>query len=352
LQRYKGRKISLPEDIPLEKIKRAIESSNPPACFLFIAYELYLAEECIKKIKDSYIHKELEEFNFDLLRGWETNYNEICQRCLTLPMMSTYRMLLVKEAEKIEESNIDFLKEYLINPSPTSILIFLFNSTSNNKSFKLLKKYGATHYFNPFSEKASGNWIRNRIAQNGYRIKDDAISYLLDQAGNDMIKIENELKKIELGQWDKKEITLEDIQALIGRSQRHSAFDLADAIGRKSIDRALKILYRLIEDGEEPLKILGALHYHFRLLLKLKNLQHKQTSDLAIMKKLNLNKFNYSGIKEQSKFFSLPELIQAFQLFYQTDSHLKRSQVKAHIYLEQLLLNLMASRKAADSIKL
>ena len=340
------------ESTPLDKIKKAIESPHPPACFLFITYEPYLAEECIKKIKDTYIHKELEEFNFDLLRGWETTYNEICQRCLTLPMMSTYRMLLVKEAEKIEESDADFLKEYLKNPSPTSILIFFFNSTSNKISFKLLKKYGATHYFNPFSEKASENWIRNRISQKGFQIKDDAIRYLLDQAGNDMIKIDNELKKIELRQWDKNEITLEDMQALIGRSQRHSAFNLADAIGGKKVDSALKILHRLIEDGEEPLKILGALQYHFRLLLRLKNLQNKQMNDLAIMKKLNLNKFNYNGVKEQSKLFSLSELIQAFQLFYHTDRQLKRSQVKAHYYLEQLLLKLSVGSKVGDSLGL
>jgi len=341
----------LRESIPLEKIKRAIESPDPPACFLFITYEPYLAEECSKKLKDIYINKELEEFNFDLLRGWETNYNEICQRCLTLPLMSTYRMLLVKEAEKIEEIYIDFLKDYLKNSTPSTILIFLFNSTSNKNSFKLLKKYGATYYFNPFSEKASENWIRNRLSQKGFQIKDDAIRYLLDQAGNDMIKIDNELKKIELRQWDKNEITLEDIQALIGRSQRHSAFNLADAIGRKNVDTALKILHRLIEDGEEPLKILGALQYHFRLLLRLKNLQHKQMNDLAIMKKLIINKFNYNGVKEQSKLFSLSELIHAFQLFYQTDRYLKRSQVKAHFYLEQLLLNLAAGSKVGDSLR-
>lgn len=329
------------EGIPLKEIKEGIESQKPPACFLFIAYELYLVEECIQKIKSQYIDKALEEFNFDLLRGWETTYAEICQRCLTLPMMSPHRMLLVKEADKIEDSNIDFLKDYLKHPSPTTILIFLYSSTSTKAAFGLLKRYGSIYYFHALPEKRLEEWIRSRLRHKGYHIEPGAIHYLLDQTGCDMIKIDNELKKIELTQAGQKQISLEDLQSLIGRSQRHSAFNLADAIGRKEIDKALRILQRLIEDGEEPLKILGALQYHFRQLIKFKHLLTHNFDDREIMNEMNLNKFNYKKLKEQGRLFSLSKLSYVFQSFCQTDLLLKSSQLKAQFHLEQLILNLV-----------
>ena len=329
---------------PIEEIKRAIESPQPPPCFLFIAWEPYLAEQCIQQLRSEYISKELEEFNLDILRGWETSYQEICQRCLSLPVMSPRRMVLVKDAEKVEDGYVRFLEEYLKNSSPTTILIFIYNSTSIKAVFKLLKKYGSIHYFSTLPENRLKEWVENHARQQGYRVNADAISYLLDQTGSDLIKLDSELKKIELMKGEKGEISLEELQSLIGRSQRLSAFDLANAVGRKRMDESLKMLHRLIEDGEEPLKILGALQYRFRQLIRLKHLLARKLGETEIIKQMNLSKFNYKELKEQSRLFSFLELSQVFQFFCQTDKLLKSSQLRAQFYLEQLILDLISGR--------
>jgi DNA polymerase III delta subunit len=52
-----------------------------------------------------------------------------------------------------------------------------------------------------------------------------------------------------------------------------TAFDLADAIGRKDATAALRVFGKI--SGEEPIKVLGAITRQFRILLKLKTFLRK-----------------------------------------------------------------------------
>lgn len=61
------------------------------------------------------------------------------------------------------------------------------------------------------------------------------------------------------------------MEALRGTEPGVSVFDLLSAIGAHDHGRAIRILARNVENGEAPLRILGALVWQYRRLWKLKD---------------------------------------------------------------------------------
>src|SRR5262249_35462315 len=63
---------------------------------------------------------------------------------------------------------------------------------------------------------------------------------------------------------------------LVPRAREHTSWELWDAIIERNRTRALKLMERLLEDGSEPLVILGALAGLYRRLLAAKELMARK----------------------------------------------------------------------------
>jgi DNA polymerase-3 subunit delta len=64
---------------------------------------------------------------------------------------------------------------------------------------------------------------------------------------------------------------VQDVEAVRGGEPGASVFDLASAIAARREGRALWILARNLDSGEDPLRILGALAWQFRQVWKAKD---------------------------------------------------------------------------------
>jgi DNA polymerase-3 subunit delta len=78
--------------------------------------------------------------------------------------------------------------------------------------------------------------------------------------------LDQELEKLAVAVGARPEIVPEDVERLVGRSRAANVFRILDAVGDGKPAEALAVLGELLEEGEDPLAILGPLTYGLRQL--------------------------------------------------------------------------------------
>lgn len=347
------------------KLNREIEKGEVRNLYLLSGEEHLLKEETLSRLKERLLTPEMEAFNYNLLYGFETDYGQIIAAAQSLPMLAEKRLVVVKQAEEMEDLKLEegmedqklalllaFLEEYLKNPSPFTVLTFVYNENRafwergkpkkareyRRKEFELLQKYCIEAKFRRLSLEKATPWITEYVKKNGYTITPEAVSYLIDLLGPDLTPIANELQKAFIGMEERREIGVEDLEGSAGRLHQHRIYELTDAIGRKELARSLKILNRMIEDGNKPLSILNSLSRHLTRVASLKGDLGKLPPQKEVEKEFK--SIAQEKLKKQADMFTREELANMFQYLYHIDIACKTTPLKPQFLLENFLMEL------------
>jgi DNA polymerase-3 subunit delta len=104
----------------------------------------------------------------------------------------------------------------------------------------------------------------------GVRLHEEATQLLKEVGNESLYAVKRELEKLAAYVPSDRTVQSADVEALRGTESGASVFDLMNAIGAHDHGRALRILARNLENGEAPLRILGALVWQYRRLWKMK----------------------------------------------------------------------------------
>ncbi|MGC8968734.1 MAG: DNA polymerase III subunit delta [Thermus sp.] len=107
-------------------------------------------------------------------------------------------------------------------------------------------------------------YLENRAKRLGLRLPSGVAQYLASLEG-DLEALERELEKLSLLSPP---LTLERVERVVALRPPLTGFDLVRAVLKKDPKEALLRLKRLKEEGEEPLRLLGALSWQFSLLAR------------------------------------------------------------------------------------
>ncbi len=100
--------------------------SNGNMVYLLIGQDIQAKEAQLQKIKQEFLPKELQDFNSDTLYAKETTLKEIQERCLRLPLKSAMRIIVIKDAQSLDEASRDFLGAYCRQAHKELILVLDF----------------------------------------------------------------------------------------------------------------------------------------------------------------------------------------------------------------------------------
>lgn len=90
------------------------------------------------------------------------------------------------------------------------------------------------------------------------RIGAAALNLFLEKVGTDTRQVVMEADKLILYIGDRREITEEDVKAITSSPAESIAWDFTDALGERRLEEALKILRRLLDQGEAPVGLIFA----------------------------------------------------------------------------------------------
>jgi DNA polymerase-3 subunit delta len=130
------------------------------------------------------------------------------------------------------------------------------------------------------------------------------------------------------------------MKAVVGDFREYSTFDLAAALGSKNREKALLILSRLLQEGEQPVGLLGSIAWNFRRLMRAKSMEAAGVGFEEIKRKLNVIFHQSALFQEQMRRFSVDELREAFDIMLSADRALKSSGLAGRLVLERMILKL------------
>ena len=237
--------------MPHQKIINDLKNGDLAPVYLLGGEESYH----IDKISD-YIEKKLLDeselaFNLDIFYGMEVDPDKVVAICREFPMMAERRVVIIKEAQKVKD--LDLFDDYILNPSPTTVLVI----AKKGKTFDQRKKaYNPKSNPNVVSINTKripdyklADWIQHYAKSEGYNIDFQNAQILSDHLGSDLNKIVMELEKLFISIKPGSPVSSSDIERNIGISKDFNVFELQKSIGQKNFEKAFQII---IYFGENP----------------------------------------------------------------------------------------------------
>jgi len=94
--------------------------------YLLIGQDIQAKETHLKKIKQEFLSKDLQDFNSDTLYAKEITLKDIQERILAIPLKSPKRLIVVKDAQSLEVNIRNFLFTFAERPQKQLILVLDF----------------------------------------------------------------------------------------------------------------------------------------------------------------------------------------------------------------------------------
>jgi DNA polymerase-3 subunit delta len=205
--------------------------------------------------EDYYIDKLMQEaehhllteaeagFNLTVFYGREANWADVVNACMRYPMFSEYQVVLLKEAQQMKD--LDKLENYIANPLKSTVFIVGHKEKKvdgRSKLARLLKDKCELLQTKKMYDNQLPGWTEKLVQSKGYQINQKALLLLVDHIGNDLSRIDNEIEKLLLNLGNRTTITEDDIEQYVGISKDFNVFELQDAIARKDMAKAIRII--------------------------------------------------------------------------------------------------------------
>lgn len=246
--------------------------------------EPYFIDQISDFIEKKVLDENEKEFNQTVLYGRDTDVGTIMGEAKRYPMMSDKMVIIVKEAQNIR--NIEELDSYIANPLDSTILVicYKYKTLDKRKAFpKTVAKKGILFESKKLYENKIPDWISAYLKDKKYTVSPKSSQLLTEYLGNDLGKISNELDKLMINLPPGTEITPDHIQMNIGISKDFNTFELNDALTKKDVVKANRIInYFAANSKEHPLVLtIASLNSFFVKLLRYHGLADKSKESAA-----------------------------------------------------------------------
>ncbi len=226
-----------------ERIAAEIAARRFAPIYLLMGEESYFIDRIAEQLSETVLDEAQRAFNQLVVYGRDSDAGQVINLCRQLPMMGSWQVVVLKEAQQLR--GIEKLSLYTQKPSPTTILVICHKEKNVDKRSAFYKGCAANgtvlESVRPRDYEIA-SWLQRFIAGKGLAIDAKALSMLTDHLGTDISKIENELRKLTVSLPEGTErITDADIEANIGISKDFNNFELCKAVVARDMARALTI---------------------------------------------------------------------------------------------------------------
>lgn len=318
-----------------ELYKRFSKNEISPV-YIFSGNQTFLMDKAISELKRITLGASAD-FNFSLFHGDSASIRDIVETAKTYPMLSRMRLIVVKNAGKLPESELKSLDSYILSPSPSTCLILI---VEEEKDISLEPKKNILYVDFALDTKDIPRQITVEAQKLGCEITKEAVETLITLIGENLQDIHMELEKLALFVGDKNKISAEDVENLTEKEQFKDVFQLVNAIAEKNKRKAMNALLDLEMTKEEPLVILNKISWRFRSIWKAKELIDKKMTEDEILKQLRTSPGAFYYLRQQANNFSYKDIKRITQTLYEYDRALKTSYIQKHITLTKLVLEL------------
>ena len=273
-----------------KEIISSISNKDLQPVYFLMGEEPYYIDKLANAFAKNVLTAEEQEFNQVILYGKDIETGQAIAEAKQFPFGSEKRVIIVREAQHLK--NIELLDSYLDNPQPSTVLIISYKGKSVDKRKKfgknLAKKCVVFESKKLYDNKIPA-WILEYVGKQGFNIDNSATAVLAEYLGADLSKITNELDKLMLVVKKEEQITTALIEYHIGISKDYNVFELQNALGKKDIVKANRIINHFASNPKDHhiVPVLSALFSFFQKIMIYHFLEDKSPKSAASALKVN-----------------------------------------------------------------
>lgn len=248
-----------------EDIISGIKNRNFSPVYFLTGEQSYYIDRISDMLENDVLDDAEKDFNLIVRYGHDVDVDDILHLSRQFPMLSTYQVVIIKEAQNVKK--LEELDKYLDNPTPSTILVlcYKYNKLDGRTSFAKKIKTKAVYYETPkIYDNQIPDWIVKYSERKGYTIKHHTALLLGSYIGTDLQKIANQIEKLFIALPNRNTIDESDIERHIGISKDFNVFELQEAIGSKNFYKAQMIAMYFAENEKAgPIPMIVSILYSF-----------------------------------------------------------------------------------------
>ncbi|PLX82565.1 MAG: DNA polymerase III subunit delta [Desulfuromonas sp.] len=324
------------------ELNRALNEHKVPGLLLLYGEETFSLEEALGRVRDATVPPAERDFNLTSFDGREATAGALLDEVRTLPVFARQRLVIVRGAQHLKAAELDALLPYLKDPVPETVLVLVADKIDGRRKFyQEFRKRGALVEFKKLYDNQIPAFVKEQARQAGRSLTEEAMALFCRRVGTNLQEVHGELSKLFQYMGEKTLAEEGDVAAIVSDTRADSIFDLTNALGRRKLGEATRLLRRLLEEGVAPLVVLSMLVRHFRQLWKTRSLQDQGVPFKELSRRIGVNPYFMKDIAEQASRFNAAQYREAFNLFLETDLALKSSGGSPGALLDRLLYGLV-----------
>jgi DNA polymerase-3 subunit delta len=352
---------------PEQAIKEAGAGSLRPI-YLVLGEERWLVDRVVAALREAVARGGIAGFNEDKLTAGETSVDAALNAARMIPMMAPRRFVLVRGVERWEKKGeegegddgeagadapkkgvkqagpLDALAEYAKAPVPTAVLVLVATKLHGQRRIvTAAKKQDFIVACEPLNRRALPGFIKNIARDKGNPIEADVADQLAEIAGPELGHVVDALERLSLYVGPRQPITEEAIAQVVIRVRQSTVWELIDAVGQRRLDRALAALADVYDPRDGGLRLLGAVAWSVRQLVKFESALAGGASSGEAAQRAGVPPFKAGELAQTLRGLPRGALPAWMRVLAETDLALKSSRRPAQAVLETMLIDMCAA---------
>lgn len=308
--------------------------------YLLYGTDSFLLDLELNKIISNTDPINIVKYNLD-----DNTINEIIDDAQTLSLFDSHKTIIVKNSniftnKKNEiEQDSKILEEYLNNPNPNTVLIFLVETDkidSRKKVCKLIEKVGEIKKVE--KPKNIHKFIVDSFGK--YKIDKESINLLIERVGENLSILSKEIEKLKIYKEDDFNITKDDILKVTSKNIQPDIYHFIECIINKDVEKAYTMYKELRTLNEEPIAIIALLSNKFRLIYQANILYQRGYTIDDIANTLGSHSYPVKLALEKGRAYSRELLLDYIEKLADLDFNIKAGLIDKELGLELFILNI------------
>lgn len=286
-------------DAAIKKILADLKARKYEPVYFLQGEESYFIDVISDYVEKNVLSDAEKGFNQVVVYGKDCTMATILTHARRFPMMAERQVVIVKEAQDIQDLNKDagarLLLDYVTRAVPSTVLVFCHKNKSLDKRKELGKKigqYATTITTKKLYDNQLPEFVTEYAREKKLSIEDKAVSALCEYVGNDLHRLANEVDKLTITLGKGEGVTLEMVMNQVGVSKEYNIFELQKAIINRDALLANKIV-NYFESNTRKNPMIPVVAYLFSFFSKLLiATQAQDKSDKGLVNALKISPYS------------------------------------------------------------
>ena len=244
-------------------------TSTKPVGPLYVVHgdEAFLKRHVTRAIRKRALGDEADEQSVSTHPGDKATFAEVFDDLDTVPFFDPRRVIFVENADPFITKYRGELEQKLAHLPSTGVLVLDVKTWAANTRLAKMIDNAATIVCKAPPGYQLAKWCSDWCAsQYQKQLPADAARLLTELVDPEMGILDQELSKLAISIGAKTNIEFVDVDRLVGNSHTQDVWKIFNAVGEGNVKDSLAMLDRLFDQGEEPMRLLGAFGAQMRKL--------------------------------------------------------------------------------------